>query len=269
MENEKRVDAPDWYDLLEEAVREPGELSAAHRFFHKYSLTNCWLVSTQLRALGQPLTPVNTYNGWQKVNRQVQEGEKKSIALWVPAPIKKKKTDAAGVETEEKVFTRFFLRRNWFHMGQTAGEAFVPEEAADKYWKLESALDFLKITEGVHAFSGVNDTRLGWADGREIFVSPLETHQTYGRLREMARIVLGHTAEKPSKNVPEELAMRDIEADTAAYLAAATLGITGGLEEARLRLQLNVGASSKLRIPDKCASRAFSAADKLINAGYC
>jgi hypothetical protein len=268
MENEKRVEAPDWYDLLEEAVREPGELSAAHRFFHKYSLTNCWLASTQLRALGQPLTPVNTYNGWQKVKRQVQEGEKKSIALWVPAPIKSKKTDASGTETEEKVFTRFFLRRNWFHMGQTAGEELTPEEAVDKEWRLASALDFLEIKEGVFEFASVADTRLGWAKGKEIFISPLETHQMYGRLREMARILLGHTAEKPSRNVPDDLALRDVEADTAAYLCAATIGI-GGLEEARLRLQVNVDVRSKLRIPDKCASRAFSAADKLINAGYC
>lgn len=263
-----RVDTPDWYALLEEAVREPGQLSAAHRFFHKYSLTNCWLVATQLRALGLPLMPINTFNGWLKAKRPVQKGQSKSISLVVPVPVNIKEMNEDGVETSKKAFTRFKLRRNWFHMGQTAGEDFTPEPAVDRYWTLDAALGYLEIKECPFEFASVGDKRLGYAVGKEIAISPLETNQTYGRLREMARIVLGHTADKPSKAVPEDLALRDVEADTTAYLVAATLGFTG-LEEARLRLQLNLGDAPTLRIPDKCANRAFSAADKLINAGYC
>ncbi|KVP17170.1 hypothetical protein [Burkholderia ubonensis] len=261
-----RVDTPDWYELLVEAVHEPGQLSAAHRFFHKYSLTNCWLVATQLRALGLPLMPINTFNGWLNAKRPVQKGQSKSISLVVPVPVKVK--DEEGEEKKSKAFTRFLLRRNWFHMGQTAGEEYKPEEVSRGDWRLEAALDFLEIKERAFEFSSVGDKRLGYAIGKEIAVSPLETNQVYGRLREMARVVLGHTADKPSKSVPEELALRDIEADTTAYLVAATLGFPG-LEEARLRLQANLDAGAKLRIPDKCANRAFSAADKLINAGYC
>ena len=263
-----KAEAPDWFELLEEAVREPGQLSAAHRYFHKYSLTNCWLVAIQLRALGLPLMPINTFNGWLKAKRPVQKDQKKSISMVVPAPVNIKEKNEDGTETTKKVFTRFLLRRNWFHMGQTAGEEYTPEPAADRDWKLEAALDFLEIKERAFEFASVGDKRLGYAIGKEIAISPLETNQAYGRLREMARVVLGHTADKPSKSVPEDLALRDIEADTTAYLVAATLGFTG-LEEARLRLQLNLGDSPKLRIPDKCANRAFSAADKLINAGYC
>lgn len=266
---EQRIETPDWYQLLEEAVHEPGQLAAAHKYFHNYSLANRWLASTQLRAAGMPLLPINTFKGWLNAKRPVQKGQKASIALIMPVPIRgKKKDEDGGEERGEVVFTKFMLRNYWFHLNQTDGEEYKPEEVERGDWNLAAALDFLEIKEQPFEFASVNDKRLGWAQGKEISVSPLEVHQTYGRLREMARIVLGHTAESASKAVPADQELRDVEADTAAYLCAATLGVSG-LEEARLRLQLNLDGGAKMRIPDKCAHRAFSAADKLINAGYC
>lgn len=268
MEEVNRVDTPDWHSLLVDAVSEPGQLAAAHKYFHQYSLANRWLASSQLRAAGLPLMPINTFKGWLNAKRPVQKGQKASIALIMPVPIRKKKEEAGPEEKGDVVFTKFMLRYNWFNLSQTDGEEYVPAEATHGDWNLTAALDFLEIKESEFEFAGVNDRRLGWAKGQAIAVSPLETHQTYGRLREMARIVLGHTAVTPTKAVPMEQELRDIEADTAAYLCAATLGISG-LEEARLRLQDILDAGAKLRIPDKCANRAFSAADKLINAGFC
>lgn len=259
---------PDWTLLLVEAVNEPGQLAAAHRYFHNYSLANRWLASTQLRKAGLPLTPINTFKGWKAVNRCVQRDQKASISLIMPVPVKKKAEDGADDDSREKAFTRFMLRRFWFHMNQTDGEEYAHEEANRGDWLLTAALDTLEISEQPFEFQSVSDTRLGWAKGKQISVSPLETFKEFGRLREMARIVLGHTSVTPSKAVPMETALRDIEADTAAYLAAATLGFPGA-EEARLRLQIGLAEEGKLRIPDKCAHRAFSAADKLINAGYC
>lgn len=268
MEETKRAEAPDWHNLLVEAVQDPGELAAAYKYFHTYSLANRWLARSQLRAAGLPLMPINTFKGWLNAKRPVQKLQKASIALIMPVPIRKKKEDAGPEEKGDVVFTKFMLKYNWFHMGQTAGEEYQLAEATRGDWNLASALDFLEIKERPFEFIDVTDKRLGWAKGQEISVSPLEVHQTYGRLREMARIVLGHTAVTPGKNVPMEQELRDIEADTAAYLCAATLGFTG-LDEARSRMQLNLDASAKLRIPDKCANRAFGAADKLLNAGYC
>lgn len=267
MEETKRAEAPDWHNLLVEAVQDPGELAAAYKYFHTYSLANRWLVRSQLRAMGLPLMPINTFKGWLNAKRPVQAGQKVTIALIAPVPVREKKEEGSDEKGEIK-FTFFKLRYSWFHMGQTAGEEYKLEDATRGDWSLAGALDFLEIKERPFEFNDVTDKRLGWAKGNEISVSPLEAHQTYGRLREMARIVLGHTEVTPGKNVPMEQELRDIEADTTAYLCAATLGFTG-LDEARARMQLNLDASAKLRIPDKCANRAFSAADKLLNAGYC
>jgi len=266
---EQRIETPDWYELLEQAVNEPGQLAAAHRYFHNYSLANRWLASTQLRAAGMPLLPINTFKGWLNAKRPVQKGQKASIALIMPVPIRAKKKDEAGSEERgEVVFTKFMLRNYWFHLNQTDGEEYSAEATERGDWNLAAALDFLEIKEQPFEFASISDKRLGWAEGKTISVSPLETHQAYGRLREMARILLGHTDDKPSKAVPVEQELRDIEAETTAYLCAATLGLSG-LDEARMRLQLNLDGGAKMRIPDKCAHRSFSAADKLINAGYC
>lgn len=268
----ERQDSPDWYSLLEEAVREPGQLAAAYKFFHQYSLTNRWLASTQLRALGLPLMPINTFKGWLGIERPVQRSQKASISLVMPVPVKtKKKDETTGEEVEHKRFTRFMLRRYWFHLGQTDGAEYLPPAPDDKEWSVTAALDFLDIKEQAFEFASITDTkRLGWAGGNAIAVSPLDAHPVYGRLREMARIILGHTADEPAKSVPQEADLRDLEAETTAYLCAATLGIPG-LEEGRMRLQLALDddAGSKPRIPDRLANRAFSAADKLLNAGYC
>ncbi|MBK3780355.1 hypothetical protein G3A43_08795 [Paraburkholderia aspalathi] len=259
----------DWYDLLEEAVREPGQLAAAYKFFHQYSLSNRWLASTQLRAMGLPLTPINTFKGWLGAERPVQKDQKATIWLNSPVPVRSKKKDDETGEEDEKRFTRFVLRRHWFHMGQTAGAEYQPKEPEGKEWSVTAAMEFYEIREQAFEFTSVTDTkRLGWARGNEISVSPLDANPVYGRIREMARILLGHTAETPAKNVPVEADQRDIEAETTAYLVAATLGIPG-IEEGRMRLQLVLEDSSRPRIPDILAKHAFSAADKLLNAGYC
>lgn len=262
----ERLESPDWYALLDEAVKEPGQLAAAHKFFHQYSLANRWLASTQLRAAGLPLMPINTFKGWLNAKRPVMKGQKASVALIMPVPVKGKKKD--DEDESRTVFTRFMLRKFWFALAQTDGEEYNPDAVERADWNLTAALGFLEIKECVFEFDSINDKRLGWARGHEISVSPLDAHQTFARLREMARIVLGHTAATPTKAVPDDQELRDVEAETTAYLCAATFGFSG-LEESRSRLQAYLAGGVRMRIPDKCAHRAFSAADKLINAGYC
>lgn len=262
-----KPEMPDWYDLLAEAVQEPGHLAAAHRFFHQYSLSNRWLASSQLRAQGMPLTPINTFKGWLSAKRPVQKGEKASIALIMPVPIKKKKAEG-DVDGEDKIaFTKFMLRTGWFHLGQTDGDEYIVEEKSDGDWNMAAAMDFLEVSEKPFEFSGVHDIRLGYAIGKAIAVSPLEEYPTYGRIRQLSKIVLGHTADTPAKSVPEDPALREIEAETAAYLCCATLGFAG-MEVSRVFLQ-DWLASSPRRIPDKSAQRAFGCADKILNAGMC
>lgn len=266
---EVKADSPDWYDLLEQAVNEPGRLAEAHKFFHQYSLANRWLASVQLHAQGLPLQPINTFKGWLGLERPVQKGQKASIALIMPVPVKSKKKDDEGDDERKIVFTKFMLRRYWFALSQTDGAEFKAEDVQRGEWKLSAALEFLEVPEVSFEFSSIGDTeRMGWAGAKSIAVSPLAPHQELARLRELSRVMLGHTAAEPAKAVPDTPEMRDVEAEAAAYLCAATLGFSG-LDESRARLQGYLAGGTRMRIPDRLAHRAFSAADKILNAGYC
>lgn len=267
---EAKPTAPDFFDLLEQAVSEPGDLAKAYKFFKQYSLSNRWLAACQLKKAGLPLEPINTFKGWLNVNRCVQKGQK-AIALVMPVPIKVKRKDAETSADEDTIlYTKFMLRNNWFSLSQTEGDEYViPEATADgDDWNLSAALNFLEITEVPFKFTGVSDVRrLGCATGREISVSPLNVHPELGRVREIAKILLGHTAETLGKSVPTCSATRDLEAEATTYLVAATLGLAG-LKECRGIIQANLGEDEATRLPDRCANRAFGAADKILNAGY-
>lgn len=264
----ERATAPDWYSLMDEAIKDPGELRNAQRFFRQYSLTNRWLASTQLRKAGLPLTPINTFKGWLNVDRAVMKGQKASIALIMPVPVKGKKKDETGAEKDKVLFTKFMLRTYWFHMGQTDGAEYVPPAANDSDWSLASALNEFSVTDTPFEFASVSDMTTARTEGNTISVSPLAVFQDFARLRELCRIVMGHTAEVPSKSVPTDQSLRDMESEAAAYLCAATLNIPG-LDDSRGVLQANLAVTALNRIPDRCLHRAFSAADKIINAGFC
>lgn len=263
------VEQPSWYDVLAEAVREPGFVSQAYKFYDRYSMSNRVLAAAQLKWLKLPLQPINTFNGWKKLNRRVNEGEKAAIYLNQPAPSKKVVTDELGNESEVVTFTRFFLARKWFVLAQTSGEDFIKQEVAknDKEWTLANAMASLDITEVAFEFESISDTRPGFAQARSFGISPLENHPLFGRIRQCAHILLGHTADVPNKNVPPEPELREVEAEAVAYLVAATLGIEG-LEESRGTMQRLLTEFGKEKIPDRLAHRAFGMADKLINEGY-
>lgn len=265
---EAKAEAPDWKELLVDAIHEPGKLQAAHRYFHTYSLLNRWLAAVQLSKLGLPLMPINTFNGWKNANRMVQKGEKSAISLVMPVPKKvTTKDEVTGEEEKKTLFMRFLLAKRWFHMGQTEGEDYALEEKSTE-WDLKFALEAFSVSEVEFTFANVSDLRMGDATAGTISVSPMETHPTYGKIRQLSRIVLGHLAVEPGKSVPPDEPTRVLEAETTAYLVAATLGLTG-VEESRQVLQDAMFQDGKMRIPDKSANRAFAAADKILNAGSC
>jgi len=260
---------PDWFDLLHEAVLEPGRLAQASRYFRQYSLANRCLAASQLAHQGVPLQPINTFKGWLAVNRSVQKGQK-ALALIMPVPVratkKESETTTGDGDKAEILFHRFILRNLWFHLGQTEGEEYTPELSETPDWSLSDALEFLDIKEREFIHSGFDDFRESSVEGRSIAVSKLAQHPQLARIRAAAKVLLGHTALTPAKSVPNDPVLRDIEAEAVAFLVGATLELDG-LEDSRARMQTYLDKGTKVRVPEKCAHRAFGVADKLINAG--
>lgn len=79
-----------WTELLQQAVSQPGLILKAYSAFHGYSLSNQVAAMIQCELRGLEPGPINTYPGWQKLNRQVKKGQK---AIWLCMPLTRKMKD--------------------------------------------------------------------------------------------------------------------------------------------------------------------------------
>lgn len=249
--------APSFAALLESALTDPGTISAAYTAFHNYSFGNQLLAMGQCAARNIPLGPIATFPKWKDLGRFVRKGEK-AIVLCQPVTVK-----AKGDTVEEDVtFTRFTYRAHWFVLAQTDG-ADLPAAVAPG-WDKDTALAALDITET--PFDLTNGNIGGYAIGRRITINPVGSHPFRTLLHEIAHIVLGHTAEgvQMSDDDLTPRSIREVEAESVAYLCAAALGIPGA-DDARGYIQTWHARGDA--ITDKHAQRIFKATDTILKAG--
>ncbi len=254
--------APDFAALLEQAITEPGTISAAYTAFHGYSFGNQLLALFQCHARGIQPGPLASFHAWKDRGRYVRKGEK-AIELCQPVTCKRRPTGppADAPEQDAEVFTRFIYRRNWFVLSQTEGTEYqAPDLPA---WDKARALAALDITEiPFDLFSG---NIQGFARARSIAVSPIaaEPHKTL--FHELAHVVIGHTAEaelSDDERTPRTL--REVEAESVAMLCCAALDLPG-IEHARGYIQSwNHNGQA---IPEASARKILKTADAILRAG--
>jgi len=245
--------------LLAEVLDKPGIISTAYSAFHNYSLGNIIAAACQLQARGLPLSPIASFMAWKDKGRSVKKGEK-ALALCMPVTMKGKRENASG-EAEEFAFARFIWRRNWFSLQQTEGVDYAAEVVTPE-WNAETALAALDIS--AVAFDYPNGNVQGYASGRTIAINPLAALPHKTRFHELAHIVLGHTSEgimSDSETTPRDL--REVEAESVAYILCALLGLPG-LEESRGYVQ---GWARQAAIPERSAQKIYKAADTILKAG--
>src|SRR5690349_18903177 len=115
-----------WSDILKSAITEPGLILKAYTAFHGYSIGNQIAAVMQCKMRGIEPSPINTYQGWKNLNRQVKKGEK---AIWLCMPLTRKiENDNSEAET---VISSFVWKPRWFVLSQTEGEPFEMPEIAD------------------------------------------------------------------------------------------------------------------------------------------
>jgi N-terminal domain of anti-restriction factor ArdC len=244
-----------WSDLLESAVKQPGLILKAYSAFHGYSLGNqlAAMVQCQMRSL-EP-GPINTYQGWKNLNRQVKKGER---ALWLCMPLTRKAANEDG--DEQTVISSFIWRPNWFVISQTIGEEY--QMPAIPLWDKARALAALNITET--RFEHLDGNVLGYARKREVAISPLSKLPWKTLFHELGHVVLGHTAETDfnhSERTPRNL--REVEAESVALLLCETFKLPGA-EYCRGYVQNWLAADV---IPEKSAQKIFGTADRILRAG--
>lgn len=257
MDSEQKQSQPAWAELLKQATEVPGMISEAFRSFHNYSLGNQLLAMFQCGLRGIPIGPISTFMGWKEKGRHVKKGEK-AIVLCMPITRKK----AAKTEDEEdKVFTLFIFKPHWFVYSQTEGDPVEPEPVPG--WDKAKALSGLDIQEVPFALAQGNT--LGYAQRREVAVSPVAPKPAKVLFHEMAHILLGHCLEDGIHTDASELprSLREAEAEAVALLLVASLGLEGQ-EECRGYIQ---NWYKGAEIPERSAQRIFKVADQIIKAG--
>lgn len=249
----------EWAELLKSAVKDEGVISQAYSAFHNYSIGNQMLAIMQCIGRDIPISPINTYKGWQKLGRQVKKGSK-AIQLCMPVTGKYVKEDPKTGEEIEGTYQRFVYRKNWFVMSQTEGEE-QPEVKIPGF-DVKKALKELKITEVEYEHTDGNTQ--GYAYEKNIAVSPIAEYPHKTRFHEIAHVVLGHTEEHKHEDTPQTAKnIKEVEAESVSYILCQILGLTGA-KESRGYIQSWLKAE---KIPEKSAQKIFSAANKILKAG--
>lgn len=252
---------PEWSEMLQAAVNEPGRLNAAYHAFHTYSFRNQLAASWQLSARGIPVGPIAPYKTWQSRGRQVRRGEK-AIFLCRPAtvPVKPKEGETVDPDAAPKMATFFMWEPKWFALAQTDGDDYTPPPTPG--WDRSAALAALEISE--EPFAHTNGNVMGYARERTIAVSPLNPLPHKTTFHEMAHVLLGHTDREMNDGAQLPTDERECEAEAVAMLCCATLELPG-VEESRSYIQGWYGTGRP--IAEKMAQRIIATADKILKAG--
>jgi hypothetical protein len=261
-------DLGDMRAILHIALTQPGVMNQAYRAFHNYSMGNQLLAAQQLLGKGLPLAPIASFNAWREKGRFVRKGEK-AICLFMPISVKRRtdkdapadSAEAGAVEGSGGTFSMFVLRRNWFSLTQTEGDAFTAESITPA-WDAATVMATLHIIE--EPFEQLQGNHLGYARGRCIGINPMNPLKHKTRFHEMAHVVLGHTAVADMHD-DEDLTRQiaEVEAESVAYLLCALLDLPGQAES-RFYIQ---GWLHGDTLPEKSAKRIFGAADRIMEAG--
>jgi antirestriction protein ArdC len=227
----------------------------AYSAFHGYSIGNQIAAMIQCQMRGLTVGPINTYKGWQNLNRQVRKGEK---AIWLCMPLTRKVKDDSG--NDEEMITTFVWKPFWFLMSQTDGEPVAMPTMPT--WDKERALDALNISKV--EFTHTDGNTQGYAQKREIAISPIAALPHKTLFHEVAHVELGHTVERnfsDAEITPRNL--REVEAEAVALLLCESLELSGA-EFARGYIQSWLKDDT---IPEKSAQKIFGAADRILRAG--
>lgn len=255
----------EWAAILADAISRPGVISQAYSTFWQYSIGNQLLAWFQCLERSLTPGPINTFLGWQKLNRFVKKGER-ALHLCMPVTCrsqrKVKSKDQPKDEMEMIEFTKFIYRPHWFVLSQTEGMDFAPLPIPN--WEEERALENLNISR--IEFDHLDGNTQGYARERTVAVSPIAFMPHRTLFHEVAHVVLQHTTELGQMDDSERtpVNVREVEAESVALICCESLGLAGA-DFSRGYIQSWLFGSQT--IPERSAQRIFKAADLIIRAG--
>ena len=243
-------------DYLAEIYDKPQKIHESFKIFHNYSLFNSILAEIQLGKA----EPINTYQGWIKLGRQVKKGSR-AIELFLP--VKYKIENEENEKFEQDFFKTVFIKKKyWFGLSQTDGEEFKINNLPN--YNINQALENLQIKQ--IEFENIDGNCQGYAipNQKKIAINPL-SYSPFGTLiHEVAHCLLHDKENKIVDNQLLDISTKEFEAETTAYLVCCSLGMFDNLEYSRGYVSQWIKRSDIEEINFK---RAFDCANKILQAG--
>lgn len=242
----------DYERLMQEALTMPGRLGSTYTRFYPYSFGNQVALFMQ-GAEG----PVNTYDRWQAMGRQVKRGSKAKSIL---RPLMGKRTDDEG--NEEMYARGFKWVRCIFQLSDTEGEELPPWEPPE--WSRERALGALGIREV--AFQMLDGNIQGYSSGHELAINPVAAYPMKTLIHELGHIVLGHTAPDAHDEYQSHRGLKEFQAESTAYLGMNELGALDRMDASESRGYIQHWLSGR-EPTERDIRQVFTATDKILKAG--
>lgn len=256
----KREFSVNYSHLIKEALEKPGVLSDCYRLFHNYSIHNQILAMYQLHG---DICPINTYNGWKSMGRQVKKGQQ-ALFLWMPVGGYSKTIKDEETGEEKKIFVgqRFMFTPRWFGLNQTEGKELVnPEKIKPLNFDFEPL--YKKYGIKIVKYESVKGNTQGYANTIEktIAINPLAKNPEKTIIHEIAHIALEHGTKR--KDVPKDL--KEVEAETVSYIIGSIIKLDETiLSSCRAYIQGWLGENE---LPEKNVKKILSIANDMIKAG--
>lgn len=250
-------------EMFTEVLEKEGTISKCFSMFHNYSINNQFLAYWQLKCKGMNLQPINSFKGWNKLNRKIKKGEK-ALYLWFPITINNKTTDDNGNEVSEQK-TIFKFQPHWFALEQTDGETIEPETITingfdfDKVYKLYGIeiIPFEKMNGNIQGYAKTKEKKLA--------INPIAEDPEMTILHEVAHIALKHCDVKYSDDLEIDHTLKELEAETVAYIVGSILKLSDAeLKRSRGYVQ---GFFKEHEIPEKQAKNIMATANKILKTG--
>ena len=247
--------------LFTDILEKEGTISDCFRVFHNYSINNQFLAYWQLKQKGYSISPLNTFNGWKKLNRSIKAGEK-ALYLWMPMGYSKTVIDEeTGLEKQVSYIKGFKFLNRWFSMEQTKGDIDNKD-----VMPVNDNFDFNKVLKEFKIklipFEKFNGNVQGYArlQTNELAINPLAEDKDMTVLHEIAHLACNHLERKISDD------LKELEAETVAYIVGSVIGADETqLSHSRGYIQ---GWFKGNEIPEDNAKHIMSVANKILKVGY-
>lgn len=242
----------EWARLLEEALTMPGAIGRTYNRFYEYSFMNQMLLYMQ-----GVTEPVNTYNRWKDMGRQVKKGSK-AKAILRPILVKERQDDGS----EKQRLKGFKMLNCLFTVSDTEGEP-LPEVQMPT-WDRRRALGALAI--GQVRYDLLDGNTQGYSVGRMFAINPVAAYPLKTMFHEIGHIKLGHTTPERLTEYQTHRGIYEFQAESCAYLLCNELEVTEHMDMAESRAYIQTWLCGQ--VPEDTAIRAvFQATDAILKAG--